>query len=106
LPGVRFVPIRFTPTARQYAGQACGGVQVIVTDWDRIEPLDLGIGIAVVLRARYRERWEPQGMLKLLADQDAYDAILAGKDLHGVRAVWQKELAEFRTVRAKYLIYP
>src|SRR5262245_8014871 len=26
LPGVRFVPTRFTPRERQYAGQECGGV--------------------------------------------------------------------------------
>ena len=33
IPGVRFVPIRFTPSERQYAGERCGGVQILIDDW-------------------------------------------------------------------------
>ena len=32
LPGVRFVPIRFTPTDYIYKNQSCGGVNIILTD--------------------------------------------------------------------------
>ena len=43
LPGVRFVPARFTPRERQYAkGQECQGVQIALTDWATFEPVDLG----------------------------------------------------------------
>jgi uncharacterized protein YbbC (DUF1343 family)/CubicO group peptidase (beta-lactamase class C family) len=106
LPGVRFVPIRFTPTERQYSGQACGGVFIAITDWDNFDPLDLGVGLAVVLRARYRDQWEAPGLLRLLAHRASYEAILAGKDVATIRTTWEQELAEFRKVRAKYLLYP
>jgi uncharacterized protein YbbC (DUF1343 family)/CubicO group peptidase (beta-lactamase class C family) len=105
LVGVRFVPIRFTPKERQYAGQECGGVQVIVTDWARIDPLDLGIGLAVALRKGYRDRWEPAGFLRMLADRPAYQALLDGEGVAAIRATWQDELAEFRKVREPYLLY-
>jgi uncharacterized protein YbbC (DUF1343 family) len=106
LAGVRFVPIRFTPSARQYAGTECGGVQIIVTDWTAFQPIDAGIGLAVTLRRLYHDRWEPAGLLRLLADRDAYQAILDGERISGVRATWEDQLVEFRAIRSKYLLYP
>ncbi len=106
LPGVRFVPIRFTPSARQYAGTECGGVQILITDWSKFESVDVGIGLAVTLRRLYHDRWQPAGLLRLLADRDAYQAILDRRGIAEVRATWEDQLAEFRGIRSKYLIYP
>jgi SSS family transporter len=105
VPGVRFVPIRFTPRERQHAGTECGGVQIAITDWSRFEPLSLGITLALVLRDLYPDRWQPEGMLKLIADRATYQALLAGRDAAGIMALWQPELAEFLAVRSRYLIY-
>lgn len=105
LPGVRFVPIHFTPRERQYAGRECGGVQIAIDDWHVFEPLKLGIGLAVVLQKLYPREWEPAGLLNLLADRATYDAILEGRDVAAIAALWESELAEFRRVRAHYLIY-
>ena len=105
LPGVRFVPVRFTPKERQYAGLECKGVQIAITDWSTFEPVDLGVSIAITLRSLYPRQWEPAGFLKMLADRDAYEALLAGGDLNAIRSTWDGELAEFLKVRAKYLIY-
>ena len=41
----------------------------------------------------------------MLADRDAYEALMAGGDLAAIRSTWDGELAEFLKVRAKYLIY-
>ncbi len=105
LPGVRFVPARFTPSERQYAGQECRGVRIAVTDWATFEPVDLGIALAATLRSLHPRQWEPAGFLKMLADRDAYDALLSGGDLAAIKATWEGELAEFARVRAKYLLY-
>ncbi len=105
LPGVRFVPARFTPTERQYAGQECKGVRILVTDWAGFDPVDLGVALAVTLRSLHPRQWEPAGFLKMLADRDAYDALLSGGDLAAIKATWRDELAEFARVRAKYLLY-
>jgi uncharacterized protein YbbC (DUF1343 family) len=105
IPGVRFVPIVFTPNERQYAGCRCGGVQILVTRWDEFHPLRLGIALAVELRARYRKEWQPDGLMRLLADRDTFDDILAGKSVDAVMARWNTELAEFERVRERYLLY-
>jgi uncharacterized protein YbbC (DUF1343 family) len=105
LPGVRFVPIRFVPKERQHAGKECGGVQIIVTNWSEFDPIDAGVGMAVVLRRLYREEWQPAGFLRMLADREAYDRLLDGHDLATIRSTWRGELDRFRQLRGKYLIY-
>ena len=50
LSGVRFVPIRFSPRERQYAGQDCGGVQLLVTDWTSFEPVRTGVARLIAAR--------------------------------------------------------
>jgi len=106
LPGVRFTPIRFSPKVRQYAGLDCGGVQIAVTDWASFEPVGTGIAIALSLRNLYRDVWKPDGFLKMIADDATAQAVLDGRSLGEIEALWQGELREFRGVRAKSLIYP
>ena len=103
--GVRFVPIRFTPEERQYAGTECGGVYIAITDRDRLEPVSLGIGMASVLRAKYPDEWKPEGFLRMLADQAAYKALIDGREPRDVEATWKGELDEFVRTRQRYLIY-
>jgi len=106
LPGVRFTPIRFTPKERQYAGQECGGVQVAITDRARFEPVGTGLAIALALRKLYRDEWKPEGFGRMIADRATSEAVLAGRSLAEVEALWRAELDAFRAIRAKYLIYP
>ncbi len=105
LPGVRFVPIRFKPTERQFAGVDCGGANLIITDWSTFEPVDVGVAIAVTLRRHYKNHWKPDSLLKFIADRDAFDRLLAGESLAAIKWTWQVELDEFRRVRDRYLIY-
>ena len=65
VPGVRFVPVYFTPKERQHAGQRCGGVQILITSWSEFDPLRLGITLAAQLRSQYPNDWQPEGLLRL-----------------------------------------
>jgi uncharacterized protein YbbC (DUF1343 family) len=105
VPGVRFVPIFFTPRERQYAGERCGGVQILVTSWDDFDPLKLGAVLALELRRQYPTNWDPSGLKRLLADRASYDDIVAGKLLNEIMSRWDAEVAEFQKVRARYLLY-
>jgi uncharacterized protein YbbC (DUF1343 family) len=105
LPGVRFVPVYFTPRERQYGGERCGGVQILVTSWDDFDPLRLGAGLAMELRRQYPKKWDPTGLKGLLADWATYDDILAGKSLGEIMSRWDAEVAEFQKIRARYLLY-
>jgi uncharacterized protein YbbC (DUF1343 family)/CubicO group peptidase (beta-lactamase class C family) len=105
IPGVRFVPIEFTPKERQHAGRRCGGVQILVTSWSEFEPVRLGITLAAQIRALYPKDWEPEGLLRLLCDRAAYQQILDGKPVDAIVAGWSDELADFQKVRSRYLLY-
>ncbi len=50
IPGTRLVPIWFVPRDRQYKDQRCGGVQIVIFDWNTFDPLKLGLALAVTLR--------------------------------------------------------
>ncbi|NQT54585.1 DUF1343 domain-containing protein, partial [bacterium] len=50
LPGLRFAPIVFTPTASKHKGQRCGGVFISVTDRERVRPAEAGMALAWHLR--------------------------------------------------------
>jgi uncharacterized protein YbbC (DUF1343 family)/CubicO group peptidase (beta-lactamase class C family) len=106
VPGVRFSPVYFTPSQRQYAGVRCGGVHIMVTDWSRFDPIQLGITLAVKLRALYQDEWKPEGLLRLMANRAAYQDILVGKSAKEIVAGWDAELAQFRRMREAYLLYP
>jgi uncharacterized protein YbbC (DUF1343 family)/CubicO group peptidase (beta-lactamase class C family) len=106
LPGVRFVPIRFRPSERQFSGEDCGGVFIQITDRDRFDPIDLGLGLAAVLRAEYRDQWNPDALKRFLCDSATYDAILEGRSVSDLKSLYTEELASFARRRAPYLIYP
>jgi uncharacterized protein YbbC (DUF1343 family) len=105
LPGVRFVPIRFTPAASVHQGRLCRGVYILLTDRDRCNVVDVGLQLAETLYRLYPKDFDPDKMKHLLLDQPTLDALKAHKPLKDIRAAWQKNLDEFLKVRAKYLIY-
>ena len=52
IAGVRFVPVTFTPTASNYAGQKCEGVNVVLTERNALDAPELGIELAAALQKR------------------------------------------------------
>jgi uncharacterized protein YbbC (DUF1343 family) len=105
IAGVRFVPVTFTPTSAAYAGQACGGVNMIVTDRNVLDAPELGIELAGALQKLYSDHWHLDKMLGLLANQDVFDALARGDDPRNIAQSWQADLQKFRELRAKYLLY-
>ncbi len=105
VPGTRFVPTWFVPRERQYKGERCGGVQILIVDWNAFDPMKLGLALAVTLRARYPAEWKPEGILTMLGDRASYQAILEGRGFQAIEPPWRTELDEFRRIRLRYLIY-
>jgi uncharacterized protein YbbC (DUF1343 family) len=105
ISGVRFVPVTFTPTASVYSGQACQGVNVLLTDRNSLDAPELGIELAAALRKLYPSDYKIDRLSELLVNQAAYDALLAGEDPRRIAQDWQEELEKFEIVRKKYLIY-
>jgi uncharacterized protein YbbC (DUF1343 family) len=105
LAGVRFVPIRFTPAASKYAEQACGGVNLMITDRAVFHPLRTGLLLAVTLRRLYPNQWDTGSLNRLLASEKTCAGILAGRSVDRLQAAYQDELASFKQRRTRYLLY-
>jgi len=105
IAGVRFVPVTFTPTASNYAGQKCEGVNLVLTERNALDAPELGIELAAALRKLYPADFKMERMTELLVNQAAYDGLVAGKDPRRIAQDWQEELEKFEAVRKKYLIY-
>jgi uncharacterized protein YbbC (DUF1343 family) len=105
IAGVRFVPVTFTPTASNYAGQKCDGVNLVLTERNALDGPEFGIELAAALRKLYPADYKMDRLTELLVNQAAYDGLMAGKDPRRIAQDWQEELEKFEVVRKKYLIY-
>jgi uncharacterized protein YbbC (DUF1343 family)/CubicO group peptidase (beta-lactamase class C family) len=105
IAGVRFVPVAFTPTSAIYSGQKCEGVNIVLTERNALDGPELGIELASALRKLYPGDYNIERITELLANQAAYDGLVAGKDPRRIAQDWQEELEKFELVRKKYLIY-
>ena len=107
LPGVRFLPVDFTPRKPYpYGGELCHGVRVLVTDRNALDSPELGVEIASALHRLYPEKFELEKMNTLLANQSVLDGLTAGVDPQRIAEGWRAALDAFDLVRQKSLLYP
>ena len=116
LVGAAFRPAAFVPGFQKHQGATCRGVEVHVTDRDRLDAFMLGM---VTLQAAYRcdpesfgWRTEPYEFISdreaidLLTGSTAYrEALEADRPVHLLREGWAPELAGFMARRAGCLLY-
>jgi len=105
LPGVRFVPIDFTPTTSKFKTEPCHGCYVIVTDRNKIQPVQMGIAIVCQLHQLFADKFQLDGVNKLLKSDKTMNAIKSARDWQTIPRSWQQDLTKFKTRRAKYLLY-
>jgi len=105
IPGVRFVPVTFTPSSGTFSGKACGGVNIIVTERNALDAPEMGIELAVALRKLYPDNWKIDRLIELLGNRETFNAVDQGMDPRTIAQMWQADIEAFRTLRAKYLLY-
>jgi uncharacterized protein YbbC (DUF1343 family)/CubicO group peptidase (beta-lactamase class C family) len=105
IPGVRFVPVTFTPVNGPYQNQQCKGVNIIVTDRTVLDSPEMGIELAAALKKLYPDNWKMEHMITALSNRQVFDALAAGADPRNIAQGWQEDLQKFRELRQKYLIY-
>jgi uncharacterized protein YbbC (DUF1343 family) len=105
LPGVRFVPLRFTPRASVFKDVECGGINIIITNREPFRPVATGIEIAVALRKLYPDDWKVDSYLRLLVNSDAWERVKRGEQPAAIVRSWEPQLTEFRRARAAVLLY-
>jgi uncharacterized protein YbbC (DUF1343 family)/CubicO group peptidase (beta-lactamase class C family) len=105
LAGVRFYPVRFTPTASRFANQECQGVFIVVTDREAVRPVRVGLEIASALVKLFPDKLEIDLAARLFGSTSGLARIKAGDDPASIAASWNVAEARWRQLRAKYLLY-
>jgi uncharacterized protein YbbC (DUF1343 family)/CubicO group peptidase (beta-lactamase class C family) len=105
LPGIAFYPVTFTPQSSRYAGEACQGVFMVVTDRMALQPVRVGLEIASALVRLHRDRYEIRLDDRLVGSRETVTRLLAGEDPATIAASWAAGEARWRLRRARYLLY-
>jgi len=105
LPGVRFVPARFTPTTSVFKGVECRGINIIITNRSQFRPLFTGLEVAVALRRLYPKDWKVDDYLRLLANGDALARVKRGDAAEDIVQSWNGPLEQFMQARRRFLLY-
>jgi len=116
LPGVEFRACVFTPQFHKHAKQACGGVQLHVTNVDTFRPYRTGVAFlkacydqspaAFKWRAKAYEFVDKIPAIDLLTGSTAIrEGIEAGKTLDELTARWPRDEGDFAEERAEFLLY-
>lgn len=105
LKGVRFIPLRFTPDASKFAGEACSGISIVITARRSIAPLRVGLEIAHQLRKLHPDDWNVEAYDRLLCNSSTWEAVVAGKSVDEIQSLYHPELERFLVRRAAWLMY-
>jgi uncharacterized protein YbbC (DUF1343 family) len=105
IPGVRFSPVRFTPTAGPYVGEACQGVFITVVERDAVRPVRLGVELVASLLKLFPGSLDVDKAARLFGSADSIARLKGGADPATVAASWAAAEARWRQLRAKYLMY-
>jgi uncharacterized protein YbbC (DUF1343 family) len=116
LPGALFRAASFRPMFHKHAGQACGGVQVLIDDEDRFDPFEAYLVLIREARSqdpdRFRWRSEPYEFESvrlaidlLLGRSDLREMLECGAELREMRESWRAGLKRFEELRRGFLLY-
>jgi uncharacterized protein YbbC (DUF1343 family) len=94
------------PSSDRYQNQLCHGVRIVIENRNDLDTPALGIELASALYRLYRGEFQIEKTLGLIGAPWVLQAIKDGRDPRTIVQSWQTSLAEFRPLRAKYLLYP
>ncbi|MCL2877855.1 MAG: DUF1343 domain-containing protein [Acidobacteria bacterium] len=105
LAGVEFVPLYFTPDSSRHKGVRCGGVNMIITDPEKLNSISLGLTLISVLRKIYPVEFEIDRVIDLLGNNDVMQVLKNGKT--PTEENWKKDpfFLHFIEARQFALIY-
>jgi uncharacterized protein YbbC (DUF1343 family) len=106
LPGVRFRPTVFTPSASNHIGSECRGVQIHVFDQDALRPVTIALNLIAIVRRMAGDAWAWNPHFDRLAGGSGVrSALETGKSVAEIIAGWTESISRFVQQREKYLLY-
>ncbi|HEX2924770.1 MAG TPA: DUF1343 domain-containing protein [Ruminiclostridium sp.] len=111
LPGVLFRPVHFKPTTSKFNGKKCEGIQLHITDYDRMLSVDTGIELLFAIAEKYPDKFEflppyKGGTRQFIDLLSGDDAIRKGKiSKNQLLESYHQDSAEFKETKAQYHLY-
>ena len=107
VPGILFLPTRFTPNASVFDGEDCGGVRFLITDREKLRPLELGLALMRTLHDLHPDTFTlaEKGNV-LLRHEKTLRAALDQDSKKNIRQGWNPETDRFLKRREAFLLYP
>ena len=106
LPGLRFIPVRFTPSGSKYVNDQCGGIDILVIDRDAVKPVEAGWSIATRIQQLCPNEFQPEGLNKLLLNTKYFEAFTNQQNSGTLFSEWAGSCDEFRRRVQPTLLYP
>ncbi len=114
IPGVDFAAVDFVPrvipgrtAAVKYREVACHGVEIRVTDRDRLDPVAVAVHVLHAIRGLSGGlfQWRVPGIDELYGSDRLRRDLDAGRSPQEIMAGWRPGLADFARARERYLLY-
>lgn len=114
LPGVTFDTAGFTPVQKPYhgrppelAGEQLRGIRLHVTDRNAFAAYRTGVALLWAVHRLHPDRlaWNDAALDRLAATPRLKSMLQAGATPAGIFQSWDEEVAAFRSVRERYLMY-
>jgi uncharacterized protein YbbC (DUF1343 family) len=105
VPGVRFVPIKFTPKSGPHKDEPCEGAAIVITDRASINSMLMGFEIAYTLAKLNPEMFHLEQMMTLVGNSAAIMRLKNGDSPNRIFSDEDPALNSFQTIRSKYLLY-
>ena len=117
LPGIFFRPQYFKPQFQKWSGEVCGGVQLHITERNKIKPLSTSISVLFFIKKLYPNdfswRTEPYEFVNdrlaidlLYGNSTLREAIESGNlSIKKLESSWEEDIKVFSSQREACLIY-
>ena len=108
LPGIKFRPVQFTPTASKWQGQCCAGVQLHVTDRQVLRPVTAVLHLLTAVRYLHPTdfAWNLPHFDHLAGTDKVREALEKETPVTDIVAGWTADLAQFQSLSKAIHIYP
>lgn len=113
LPGVYFRPLSYRPFYGNQQGKQLQGVQIHITDLQKVNLTNLNIHLLEALINLYPQK-NPFALAdshriamfdKVMGTDEVRKKLMSGVSADAIIASWQKEVSEFMKLRTTYLLY-
>jgi uncharacterized protein YbbC (DUF1343 family)/CubicO group peptidase (beta-lactamase class C family) len=105
VPGVRFVPTRFTPRSGPAKDKLCEGAALVITDRASLNSMLMGFEIAAALAKLYPDMFHVKQMMTLVGNSNALTRLENGDSPQRIFSDEDSNLEAFLKLRSKYQLY-